>query len=221
MIDFNLNETAIEVSQKSAIDKINEYEKRVYEICHQALAIKVENDEARSAAANMSAALKTLKREIKERANEVCEPAKSFINQVNALLNRFYEKIDQAVAHLSSEELKYIEIIELQRREAEKKMKEAMEAAQRELEEKAKEMGVEPIVLPEPVVPKEKKTLKTEQGVTSYYVTKWLVEVFDASRVPAEYCSPDMKKLQAAVDAGIRNIPGCKIYEKKELRHRR
>lgn len=39
----------------------------------------------------------------------------------------------------------------------------------------------------------------------------WRVEVTDPDLVPREYCSPDLAKLKAAVDAGARTIPGVKV----------
>jgi hypothetical protein len=41
----------------------------------------------------------------------------------------------------------------------------------------------------------------------------WKHEILDEDAVPREFCSPDPKKLTAAVKAGAREIPGCRIFE--------
>lgn len=48
------------------------------------------------------------------------------------------------------------------------------------------------------------------QGFSQREVQKW--EVFDAEKVPRQFCSPDMSKIQAAVDTGDVSIPGIRFY---------
>lgn len=45
----------------------------------------------------------------------------------------------------------------------------------------------------------------------------WTGEVVDESQVPRQYMTVDQKKINAAVKAGEREIPGVKIYEKASL----
>lgn len=46
----------------------------------------------------------------------------------------------------------------------------------------------------------------------------WRVEVVDPDLVPREFCSPDLLKLQKAVDAGATAIPGVKITAEVQIR---
>ncbi len=60
-----------------------------------------------------------------------------------------------------------------------------------------------------------KPTVKTTGG--SFTVKKvWTGEVADESKVPREYMAVDQKKINAAVKAGVRDIPGVRIFEKSE-----
>ncbi len=52
----------------------------------------------------------------------------------------------------------------------------------------------------------------------SNIVTNYDIEVVDPSQVPAEYLSPDEQKIRAAVKAGVREIPGVTITERKVVR---
>jgi hypothetical protein len=67
----------------------------------------------------------------------------------------------------------------------------------------------------------ESKSIKTGP-VKSEFSTlsvskKWVFEIEDATQVPLRYLSPDEKKIKAAVDSGLRDIPGVKIYEKETV----
>ena len=60
------------------------------------------------------------------------------------------------------------------------------------------------------------KGFKTDYGTTSVR-TVWKVEVIDPTQVPSNYLVPDLKALQAAVDAGARKIEGCNVFEAESL----
>jgi predicted lipoprotein len=49
------------------------------------------------------------------------------------------------------------------------------------------------------------------QGVSVRHV--WKFEVTDANQVPRELCSPDEKKIKAAFELGMTDIPGVKFYQ--------
>jgi ABC-type phosphate transport system auxiliary subunit len=60
---------------------------------------------------------------------------------------------------------------------------------------------------------KVEATVKTASGSTNFR-KEWRGETTNDSLVPREYCSADTQKINAAVKAGIRTIPGVNIYEK-------
>lgn len=45
----------------------------------------------------------------------------------------------------------------------------------------------------------------------------WEFDVEDSKEIPFKYMMPDIKEIEKAIKAGIREIPGIKIYEKQEL----
>lgn len=49
---------------------------------------------------------------------------------------------------------------------------------------------------------------------------EWKVEVIDEALVPREYLMVDAAKLRAAVKAGVREIPGCNVFEDEALTRR-
>jgi len=121
---------------------------------------------------------------------------------------------------------------DLERQERERK--EAIER-QKDLDAKAKAAGVEAVEVKIPevvdpgiqepviVVPKEVAggPTKTEEG-TSFTVKTWKFNVISLDQVPNEFIlkAVDSKSVKAAIDAGVREIPGLKIYEHSDVRIR-
>lgn len=135
--------------------------------------------------------------------------------------------------------------IERKRVEAEnKKIKEAAlkahekkvkkdEALQQKLNKEADKAGVERVqvdtpefeepeaVEPSAITPIVKQTEKvtTAQG-TNVIKPRFVCIIIDPDKVPREYCQPNQKALDTAVEAGARSINGCKIEEKFEAKVR-
>uniref|UniRef100_A0A6M3JV58 Uncharacterized protein n=1 Tax=viral metagenome TaxID=1070528 RepID=A0A6M3JV58_9ZZZZ len=122
------------------------------------------------------------------------------------------------------------------REEAEKKATEEKERQEKERQDaialqaklnlEADESGVERVSvhIPEvtvsdilPSMPETPVTPKTEKVITDHGSSKiessWICIIIDANQVPRNFCVPDQKLLNAAIDAGVREIPGCKIEE--------
>ena len=120
------------------------------------------------------------------------------------------------------------------RREAEEKNRLAREEAQRKAEEEArarqatqaeieaakakaaeesKQHEIEAPTVLSPVMPKAETVARAETGATSHVRKQWKGEVITPDEVPREYCSPDSRKIRDAVNAGIRSIPGVRIFE--------
>lgn len=59
-------------------------------------------------------------------------------------------------------------------------------------------------------------TVQTGRG-SATRKKRWVAEVVDEAQVPREYMAVDQVKLNAAVRAGVREIPGVKIEQKSDL----
>ncbi len=200
--------------------RFDEYLERVTLFEKSAQALEVKDDETRGQAANLAAGAKKLSKAIDERRKEIAEPYNAFTKGLKAFADRFIDRLTSAAGIAGKKELQYIERQELARREAEKKALEATAKIQADINAEAKAKGIEPIKLETPIVPETKTTARTEAGVTSYTIKRWVCEITDPLAVPREYCSPDQKKLNAAVENGVRKIAGCNIEEKTGIGHR-
>jgi|GEM_PF-1950559 len=91
--------------------------------------------------------------------------------------------------------------------------------AQKAAEEKAKAEALKaPLVLP-PIIP-IRPPARTESGALAYQVKSWKFEIMDADIVPRQFLTVDEKKIREAVDLGLRDIQGVRVYETVETRIR-
>lgn len=60
------------------------------------------------------------------------------------------------------------------------------------------------------------KTTKTEGGRVTV-TERWVFDIENEKIIPREYLKVDEKKIREAIDAGIRSIPGVKIYKDTRL----
>lgn len=112
-------------------------------------------------------------------------------------------KKKDVAAQLEAENKRREEEARIEKERAERQQKEAAELAQKKLEEeRAERERMDELA-------KAKGREKT-RGVQS----RWTYDIVDPDQVPREYCDPAPKKLNAVVQAGIRQIPGCHIYQK-------
>jgi vacuolar-type H+-ATPase subunit I/STV1 len=141
------------------------------------------------------------------------KPANEYTKAVNATARKMSEKLKDAVEGAKHRIGQFRHRQELERRKAEEAIKKASEKLQKELDEEAKKSGVEaPTVTPAPL-PKKRKVAVSETGATAHTRKVWKYKVIDEGKVPRQYCTPDGKKINAAIKGGMREIEGLEIWE--------
>lgn len=113
----------------------------------------------------------------------------------------------------------------IQREAAEAKAREAVEKLKKETDEAARvllqktveeETAAAQMETPQVVVPvmvPQQTVTRTETG-SGHLRMDWVHEVVDPMLVPRKYLIVDDKAIRADIKAGIREIPGCRIFEK-------
>ena len=94
--------------------------------------------------------------------------------------------------------------------------REEAEKLQEKLNAEAKEKNIEAPQVAAPVMPEPEKVARSETGSAAYSRKDWTFEVQDAAQVPREYCEVSAKLIRNAVKAGIREIPGVRIYKENK-----
>lgn len=196
------------------------YEDRIQKMRLEMTALEVKDDLSSGKATEMISQVNGLIREIDDKRKSVTGDHRKFVRSVDAFVKGFRDHLEGIVREAKDKLGRYAYRKELERREAERKAREERERQQKKLDEAAKKAKVDPVKLPEMVMPEKREPVRSESGTASTRMV-WTFEIMDATQLPREYLMPNEKAIKAAVDAGIRNIAGVKIYEKPFVTVRR
>lgn len=179
----------------------------------------VNSQAAAKAATGITKNAKALFNKLEDERKAFTEPVRAFTASVNNVYKSFTDRLTQIEADLKQGLVSYQNQMELERRKAAKAAQEEAAKLQAKLDAEAKEAGVEAPQVVAPVVVPHPTTVRSEQG-TAYQVSSWEFEVEELDKVPREYLALDVARVRQAVKAGLRKIPGLRIFEKKEMRVR-
>jgi colicin import membrane protein len=93
-------------------------------------------------------------------------------------------------------------------------------AAMAKAEAEAKAHEVVAPVVPDIVMPKTEAVTRSETGAAAFTKKPWKAEITNPDEVERAFCSPDMKKINEAVKAGIREMKGVRIYQDQQVNFR-
>lgn len=192
----------------------------VARIVQDATALEITDPDRLDYAVGLMGESKKLSKQFDAKRKDVCQDASDFIDSVRGLVSRYTERLKSAEYTILTKVNQYKLKLDIERKKQEAAAQKAAADFQKKLNKEAAKAGVEAPLVPEIVIPKEKTTIKSESGTTSYEVKRWICTVMDPAAVPKEYCEPIKKLLDDAVKMGVREIPGCKIEEITETRFR-
>jgi len=165
----------------------------------------------------------TFKKPIKKLEDLISPKINAYQKQQAELQRRIAQKKADEERKIAIEKAKKEHEAEIKRQQEEK---EAALQLQRELDAKAEKEGVAKVTVdipeinvPEINVPEITPVIETYipktkiAGGSAKIISEWKCEIINPDDVERIYCSPDQKKLDAAVRAGIRDIKGCEITE--------
>ena len=210
----------VDLNKDGARRAIQAFSGKLAEMRAEALALVVNSTESAKQATEMIGQVKRLAKAIDERRKEIISEADSFVRFTNGQVKPLADELKEDEAILKRKLSDHAMRVELQRREIERKQNEARIELQKQVDAEAKAKGVETVVLPPVAVPTKKEPVRSDSAVSSA-VMVWKHEVTDAQAVPRQYLMVDDKALSAAVKAGIRDVPGVRIFEEAEMRVRR
>jgi hypothetical protein len=179
---------------------------------------RVIDDESEVRAIEMIAQAKKLTKAIDDKRKVLIKDADEFVRGINGLCNSLYKAtLADIVTTLKGRAGEYAQRKELERRKREKAKEDALKRAQEVINQEAAAAGVEaPIVAPMPPEKKE-TTVRTAEGTSSTRLVWKMTGITDFSKVPDEWKTLDTQKVNAAIKAGVREIPGITIEEVPEM----
>ena len=191
---------------------------KYYDVINSAVALaeahQVTDDATEAEAVENAGQAKRFFKAIEGERKKIIEAPDSFVRGVNAMC-KTYKDLSLKVERTYKDKIgQHQWKKELDRREKEKKLQEEARKLQAQAEKEAKKKGVEPVEpMPAPVIKRETVT-RTESGTTASIRMKWTFKVTDINKVPREWLVLDERRVQSAIDSGVRNIEGIEIFEK-------
>lgn len=189
------------------------YRKAVESMAFQASKHQVTDDKSNGEAVGMAGQAKRLGKDIEDERKRIIKDPSQFVKSVNGLVKEFTAMLDEIEAGLKKKIGTYQYQQEMKRREAERKAQEEAAALQAKLDAEAKEKNIEAPKVIAPVAAAAPKVTRTDNGVSAHTRKVWKCEVTDESQVPRDFCVPSQTLLNEAVKKGVREIPGCRIFE--------
>lgn len=199
---------------------IQRFSEQVDQLVREAAAVTVRDEESAAKATDIGAVAKRIMKAVNAQVEELISEPKAYIKGVKSYGEGFTARLNIVYNAVVKKLTDYNQWLELERRKREEVAKKATEEYQRVLDEEAEKAGVEAPQVTAPIMPEEKTKVKGETGSTAYTGGRWKATVTKEEDVPREYCSPDSKKINAAVRAGIREIPGVEIKKDEKVRIR-
>lgn len=188
-------------------------DRRIDEMVKVAEAHVVTDEATLKQAVSMAGQAKTLDKEIEVQRKAIVDAPNRYVRSVNGFCKDFQARAKRIEAGLKLKIGAFQHEQEMARREAERKAQEEAKKLQKKLDAQAAKKGIEAPTVQAPVMPEPESVTRTETGAAAYTRKQWTFDIEDPDQVPHEYCTVDERKIRDAVKAGVREIPGVKIYE--------
>lgn len=183
----------------------------------RANALVVYDDTTAGEATNALGFIASAKKKLEEKRTFFVKPLNDQVKAINTMFKQYNTPLDNADRTLRGKVLAYRQEVQRKAREEEERLRKLAEKEQKRLEKKAEKKGEPappPIVMP--TIEAAPKTIQADMG-TATTKTVWDFQIVDESQIPREYMVVDEKKIRAVVKAGVREIPGVKIYQTEQL----
>lgn len=200
--------------------KIYLFQDAVNQLLEEAKTLVVHDAATKEKAVSLATMAKAKWDEIEKVRNEWLAPHRTFTKSVNNLAKLFQEPLKKTENLLRTKvtQQNNRDKIELARQQAQIQAQAAELQQAAEAEAAMSNMPAPTIVTP--VLPDAPPIVRTAHGSASSTKT-WSFDIEDADKIPREYLFVDEKKIRNAVKAGVREIPGVRIFEKESTRFRK
>lgn len=195
-------------------ERVQELSQGSLELIERAQGIEIVDKETDDEAAEFLAQVKTARTRVDELRHWFTDPLEK---QKKAIIARFKATdapLEQAQRIVGGKHVAYQRQETEAARKEQERLRKLAEAKHARQAARAEEKGLEapPVIIPMPTIQAPPKTIHTPSGsVTTRSI--WKHEVVDMAALPDAYKIADAVKLGKVVRAGVREIPGVRIYE--------
>lgn len=205
--------TALETVQQVAHDPVFEQlQEQVNEIVAKAATMSATTDEEANAAGAFGAEAVAAGKKIDKTRLAWTKPLRDMVDVMNEAAAKLTDPLKAVVERmrkLTNERAKAREIEAEEARIREQEAQDAIASAAADV--------AEPDEPPPPPAPKvETPTVSKKLGSSVQTRKVWKSEITNAGDVPRIYCEPSGRLIRAAVDAGVHEIAGVRIWQETE-----
>ncbi len=211
--------------------QLQEISTQVAELQEQAQHITIANDYDVSMATELLSQVKSRAKAIETLRVLIVQPFNDQVKQINNMFKSQIEPLEKIEANVKRAIVVFRqmqeEILRKEREEQERARREEMQRLEQErlaaaeanapleevqaLEAKQEDLALKPITI-EP----QKTSVRSTSGTMSAKKI-WKFEVTDATMLPFEYLTPNEVAIRRAMQDGIRDIPGVRMYQEESI----
>jgi hypothetical protein len=180
---------------------------------------QVVDEESNRSAIEMAAQAKRLGKTVEDLRLEKVRPYQAYTKAIGNLAKIYTDTADMIERTLKGKINSYLAAERMKKAEAERRAQEEARKLQAQLDQEAKEKGLPQVEVPLPVLPQKMDPVRTEEGSASQR-KDWKWQVVSPDEIPREYLALDSVAVNKAVRAGVRSIPGIKIYQEESVQIR-
>lgn len=200
------------------VEQFKKHERRITLMAKQVEELVINDDESNERAVAMGSTASKANKELEDQRKAIVKPHNDFVKAVNNTGKMYTGKIKTTIIDpLKAKIGEYLAKKELAERKAQEEARKAAEKLQAKMDKDAKKAGVEAPSVPVPKV-KDKPVgpVKTTPG-TGYTQKRWTYDVTEIDKIPRHFLRLDEGAVTRAIRAGVREIPGLKIYQKSAV----
>jgi len=205
--DTALVETAVVKLNPNADIAVQEFYAQALKLRTFAKSLTVESADDSKVATDTLSTISTLKKRLEEKRKEFVGPLNAYVKEVNDAFRALAEPINEADRTVRDRMAAYLKAQDDRRKEEARVNALKLEAAEAEARLKGEPVKPVPILHS----PAPQRTVTSSGAVGGRKTWKWALE--DLSQVPKEYLMLNETLVGKVVGAGIRAIPGIRIYE--------
>lgn len=200
-------------------DEVNKLTTETNSVVESAKSLVIADSSGLQYATDVLGWVAKAKKNLEERRKFFTKPLNDQVKRINDLFKDLGAPLETADSILRGKVLTYRQEQEKIRRAEEERLRKLQQEEQRRIEAEAIEKGEVAVFTPPPpapVIQQQAKTVSGDYGAVSAKLV-WDFDIVDEAQIPREFLLVNDKAIRAAVKAGVRNIPGVKVYQKEEL----
>jgi hypothetical protein len=189
---------------------------KIKELYEKTVEIRsIENNDQAVAVTGMKAAIQKLKKGYDGARKDAGAPLREALAKIQTFFEEGLGLLEKADTWIRGLQRNWMIKEEQSRRAQQAVVDKHVTEMQKEFDKQSAEMGFSPVTVAPLTVPKSSGPIRGADGSTTYMRTVWKYEVIDEKKVPREFCEHSDRLLRAAVDAGVRNIEGVRVWSEQ------